>query len=343
MLTSKRIAILIGPQFHDEEATVPQKYLANLGAKVDLVGLDASTLTGKYNRITVTPDKTIDQVSAGAYDGLIIPGGGAPERIRINETALAFVRAFWQTGRPIGAICHGAQVLISARLLTGVTTTCFVGIRDDVLLAGAHYVDEEVCVDGPYISSRKPEDLPAFNKAFSEALAGTHLHTQVSDLDPLSALALAISREQGAKEFYLAAAVKMKTEHLRNKFNYFAAIEQGHYDQLLDLYVRLSGGDQPAVPVNNMEIGSHSVSAEMTAEQAIQLAMDAEEKAYAYYRQAALKARHVKAKEMFEQLSGEEIEHKRLLSVDASTMAGGQSHFQWATHWDVPPGMEDLW
>ncbi len=343
MLTSKRIAILIGPQFHDEEATVPKKFLEDRGAQVDLIGLDRSTLTGKYNRITLTPDKTITQVAAGDYDGLIIPGGGAPERIRVNETALAFVKAFWQTGRPVGAICHGAQVLISARLLNGVTTTCYVGIRDDVILAGAHYVDQEVCIDGPYISSRQPEDLPAFNRAFSEALSGPLLSKEVLNLDPLAALALAINREQGARDFYQAAAGKMKKENLCNKFLYFAAIEQGHFEQLSDLYTRLSGGNKPAASVSDVEIGSHSISAEMTAEQAIKMAMDAEEKAYAFYRQAALKSRHVKAKEMFEQLAAEEIEHKRLLSVDAGALAGGPSHFQWATHWDVPPGMEDLW
>ncbi|HPN36338.1 MAG TPA: DJ-1/PfpI/YhbO family deglycase/protease [bacterium] len=343
MLKDKRIAILIGPQFHDEEATLPKEYLQKLGAQVDWVGLDRSTLIGKYNRVSLTPDKTIDEIRAADYDGLIIPGGGAPERIRVNDAALALVKAFWQTGRPVGAICHGAQVLISAGLLEGVTTTCFVGIRDDVKLAGAHYVDQEVCVDGPYISSRKPEDLPAFNKAFSEAVAGIHLHTEVADLDPLASLQLAISREKGAMEFYRSAAAVMKQEKIRNKFTYFGAIEQGHFDQLSELYVKLSGGQAPAPKVTAQEIGSHQVSADLSSEEAIRLAMQAEEKAYQFYRQAALKARHSKAKEMFEYLAAEEIEHKRLLSVDRSTAAGGQGHFQWATHWDVPPGMEDLW
>ena len=343
MLKNKKIAILVGPQFHDEEASVPRQYLEELGAQVEWVGLDHSTLTGKYNRMTLTPEKAIDEIRPVDYDGLIIPGGGAPERIRLNKIALSFVTSFWHTGRPVGAICHGPQVLISAGLLTGVTTTCYEGIRDDVKLAGAHYVDEEVCVDGPYISSRKPEDLPAFNRAFAEVVAGLHLKTEVSALDPLASLALAVNREKAAMEFYSGVAHVMKAENIRNKFNYFAVIEQGHFEQLSDLYARLSGGSPPPSQTNKSEIGGHRVSPDLSAEEDIKLAMQAEEKAYEFYRQAALKARNQKAKEMFEYLAGEEIEHKRLLSVDMSSLRGGQGHFQWATHWDVPPGMEDLW
>ncbi len=343
MLDNKKIAILIGPQFHDEEATIPKQYLENLGARVDLVGLDRSTLTGKYNRITLTPDKAITEIRPHEYDAVIIPGGGAPERIRINDTALQFVKAFWQTGRPLGAICHGAQVLISADLLRGVTTTCFVGIRDDVKLAGAHYVDEEVCIDGPYLSARKPEDLPAFNKAFADAVAGKTLKTEVDELDAIASLNLAINREKGAMDFYSSAAAALSSVSIRNKFKYFALIEQGHFEELSDLYTRLTGGKKPEVQVSTTEIGSHKVFPDMTAEEAISLAMRAEEKAYEFYRQASLKAKHPRAKEMFEYLDGEEIEHKRLVSVDMKSVRGGQGHFQWAKHGDTPPGMEDLW
>jgi protease I len=343
MLENKKIAILIGPQFHDEEATIPKKYLEELGARVDLIGLDHATLTGKYNRITLTPDKAITEVRPHEYDAIIIPGGGAPERIRIDEKALQFVKAFWQTGRPVGTICHGAQVLISADLLRGVTTTCFVGIRDDVKLAGAHYVDQEVCQDGPYISCRKPDDLPAFNKAFAEAVAGVALKTEVAELDAISSLTLAISREKGAMDFYDGVAAITKSVSIRNKFKYFALIEKGHFEQLADLYGKLTGGKSPEMQVLTTEIGSHKISPDLTAEDAISLAMRAEEKAYEFYRQASLKAKHPKAKEMFEYLAGEEIEHKRLLSIDMTSVRGGQGHFQWATHWDTPPGMEDLW
>jgi len=94
-LKGKRVAILIGPQFHDEEATSPKNHLQQLGANVDLIGLDRSPLTGKMGRVLLTPDRGIDEIAAGEYDGIIIPGGGAPERIRVNDQAIALVRAFW--------------------------------------------------------------------------------------------------------------------------------------------------------------------------------------------------------------------------------------------------------
>jgi len=340
MLNGKRIAILIGPQFHDDEATAPRTYLQQQGAKVELVGLDRSTLAGKYGRITLTPDRAIGEIKVDDYDGLIIPGGGAPERIRVHDGALEFVKSFWATGRPVGAICHGAQVLISAEVLAGVTLTCYIGIRDDVRLAGAHYVDQEVCIDGQLVSSRKPEDLPAFNKAFADLISGVGAADE--DLDALSALQVAISREKGAQEFYQGMAGIVATEALRNKFNYLAVTEQGHFDQLSELYEKLAG-KKAGDALMGTEISGKMVSPKITAEEAIELAMAAEQKAYEFYRGASLKARGKRAKEMFEYLAAEEIEHKRLLSVDRAAAQGGQGHFQWATHFDVPPGMEDLW
>jgi protease I len=339
MLNGKRIAILIGPQFHDEEATVPRAWLREKGAAVDLIGLDRAELTGKYGRITLTPDLGIDEAKIGDYDGLLIPGGGAPERIRVNDKALAFVKAFWQTGRPIGAICHGAQVLISADVLAGVTATCFIGIRDDIKLAGAHYVDQEVCIDGQLISSRKPEDLPAFNKAFGDAISGAGGE---KIMDALAALEMAISREKGAQEFYSGVADVLTNEALRNKFKYLAITEEGHFEQLSDLFEKIAL-KRPSATIMATEISGKMVSPNITAEEALDLAMTAEQKSYEFYRQMALRAKSARAQEMFEFLAAEEMEHKRLLSVDKSLLQGGQGHFQWATHFDVPPGMEDLW
>ncbi len=338
-LKGKRVAILIGPQFHDEEATVPKTYLQQHGAVVDLIGLDRSQVTGKFGRITLIPDKSVNEIQADQYDGIIIPGGGAPERIRVNDDAIAFVRAFWQTGKPVGAICHGPQVLISAEVLAGVTTTSYIGIRDDLKLAGAHYVDKEVQIDGQLVSSRKPEDLPAFNAAFADLLAGSK---EERALDAVAALELAISREKGAQEFYSAASEKMPTEALRNKFKYLALTEEGHFDQLSELYEKVT---QRKPPVNLMatEISSKTVTAQITATEALDLAMVAEQKAYDFYRKMAALSKSPKAQEMFEYLANEELEHKRMLSIDKATAQGGQGHFQWATHWDVPPGMEDLW
>lgn len=343
MFTTKKIAILVAPQFHDEEAVSPRTFLEKKGAHVDWIGLDDAELNGKYGKVSLTPEKTIDQVSARDYDGLIIPGGGAPERLRINETTLKFVKDFWATGRPVGAICHGPQVLISADLVQGAKLTSYIGIRDDLKLAGATWVDEEVCMDGQLITSRTPDDLPAFNEAFAKALAGDIISKEEKELSALEALNMAISREKGAFDFYTGMAAIVVEEAVKNKFSYLAVIEQGHFDMLSDMYTQLSDGKQPNVDIKQNELGKHRVSPDITSQEAVDLGILAEEKAYQFYRNAASKARGGKVKEMFEYLAAEELEHKRLFLMDKAAAQGGQGHFQWATHFDIPPGMDDLW
>lgn len=198
MTKNKRIAILIAAKFHEEETTVPRDYFLSKDVQVDLLGLENGPVMGKNNKFSLLPDKPVGDVKARNYDGLIIPGGGAPELIRIDEAALEFVKSFWATGRPVGTICHGAQVLISAGVLEGVTLTSYAGIRDDVKNAGAKYVDKPVCVDGQLISSRKPQDLPEFNATFEKALFTGFVPGAEKDLNPLDALELAINREKGA-------------------------------------------------------------------------------------------------------------------------------------------------
>ncbi len=342
MLSGKRIAILIGPNFHDEEATIPREFLRAKNASVDLVGLDDSELKGKYGKIKLRPDKTINDIKATDYDAVIIPGGGAPERIRLNAKALKFVEDFWKTGKPLAAICHGPQVLISAKLLKGVTLTSYEGIRDDIKNAGGKYVDKEVHVDGQLITSRKPEDLPIFNETILKALTTGFLSNEEKDLDILKALELAIAREKGAQEFYSGVAEMINREKVSNKFKYLATIEETHFDQLSEMFEKLSGGQKATIDLSGSEIGMHRVSPDITTEEAIELAMQAEQKAYDFYRNAALKAKSNAAKEMFQYLAAEELEHKRLFSVDMAAQ-GGRGHFQWATHFDIPPGMDDLW
>jgi len=343
MQGKKRVAILVGPNFHDEEATIPRDYLLNQGIDADWVGLDKSQITGKYGRISLTPQKNIAEISAQEYDGLIIPGGGAPERLRIVPKVIEFVRDFWASGKPIGAICHGPQVLISAGLLSNVTTTCYVGISDDVKLAGAHYVDQEVCVDRQLITSRTPNDLPAFNSAFTAALTSGSPTAKEKAMDVLDALELAISREKGAKDFYSFAGESLKEAAVRNKFRYLATVEQAHYDQLSDLFRQIAGSRRLNEEIEKSEIGKHRISPELTSEMAVDLAVQAEQKAYEFYRRLAGKSKGRKVREMFEYLAAEEAEHQRLLSVDLAAHKGGLGHYQWATHWDIPPGMEDFW
>lgn len=343
MLTGKKVAILIAEKFHDEEATIPRDFLKEQGAQPELIGLNLAEVTGKYDRIVLVPEKSIDQVDAQNYDGLIIPGGGAPERLRINETVLAFVKDFWATGRPVGAICHGPQVLISADIVRGITLTSYIGIRDDLKLAGASWVDEEVSIDGQLITSRTPDDLPAFNRAFAKALAGDIVSEEEKELSAFEALNLAISREKGAFDFYTSMASVVDEEAVKNKFSYLAAIEQGHFDMLSELYTQLTDGQKPRVDIKQNELGKHRVSPDITSQEAIDLGIWAEDKAYQFYRNAASKAKGAKVKEMFEYLAAEELEHKRLFLVDKAAAQGGQGHFQWATHFEIPPGMDDLW
>ncbi len=343
MAKTKKIALLLAAKFHEEETTGPRDYFLTRGVEVDLLGPEKAPLLGKNNKFSLVPDKSIGEVNAKEYDGLIIPGGGAPEVLRINDAVLDFVRAFWATGRPVGTICHGPQVLISAGTLDKVTLTCYAGIRDDVKNAGAIYVDKAVCVDGQLISSRQPGDLPEFNKMFEKALFTGFVPDDEKDLKPLQALELAINRENGAREFYENAALIMKSAALVNKFRYLATIEAGHYEQLAELYIKLSGGTQPADNLRLTEIGKNLLTDSMTSAEAVDLSIQAEQKAYDFYRHAALKSVKPEVKEMFEFLAAEELEHKRLLLLDKASMQGGQGHFQWATHFDIPPGMDDLW
>lgn len=167
----KRVAMVIAPSFEDSEAIDPKEHLEFLAAQVTLIGIETGQVTGKKGA-TLSVDTTFDQVSPDDFDMLVIPGGGAPENLRIHDGAVAFTRAFVESGKPVGAICHGAQLLISARVLKGRQLTCVNKIRDDVTNAGGIYVDHALVQDGNLITSRIPADLPVFNDALGTALLG---------------------------------------------------------------------------------------------------------------------------------------------------------------------------
>jgi protease I len=169
---AKNIAMVIANNFEDAEATSPKEYLEGKGAKVTVIGIDKNTVHGKKGA-TLDPDMTFDQLGADGidqFDALVIPGGGAPENLRINDAAVEFTKRFVDSGKVVASICHGPQLLISAGVLKNRTTTSVNKIRDDVRNAGAHYVDEPVAVDGNLISSRTPADLELFNDAIAAAL-----------------------------------------------------------------------------------------------------------------------------------------------------------------------------
>lgn len=165
----KRVAMVIAKNFEDVEATDPKEYLEAHGAKVTLIGIEPGSVTGKKGA-TLPVDATFEQVSPDEFDMLVIPGGGSPENLRIHDDAVGFTKAFVESGRPVGAICHGAQLLISARVLKGRQLTCVNKIRDDVTNAGGIYVDLPLVEDGNLITSRVPADLPVFDEALGRAL-----------------------------------------------------------------------------------------------------------------------------------------------------------------------------
>lgn len=167
----KKIAILIDNNYQDEEGVDPKIFLESKGFSVDYIGIEKGIKKGKFGRNTVVVDKTFNATNPKDYDGIIIPGGAAPEYLRVNDDVLNWVKQFLNTGKLVAAICHGPQVLISANACKGKKMTSYIGIRDDLKLAGAIYEDKEVLIDGNFITSRKPEDIPAFNKAILDYLS----------------------------------------------------------------------------------------------------------------------------------------------------------------------------
>ena len=166
----KRVAMVIARNFEDSEAIDPKAYLERHGTAVTLIGTELGTVEGKKGA-SMEVDTTFDRVTADEFDMLVIPGGGAPENLRIHDGAVAFTRAFVESGKPVAAICHGPQLLISAKVLAGRRLTCVNKIRDDVINAGGDYVDEALVEDGNLITSRTPADLPVFDGALGRALA----------------------------------------------------------------------------------------------------------------------------------------------------------------------------
>ncbi|WP_410772540.1 type 1 glutamine amidotransferase domain-containing protein [Fontibacillus sp. BL9] len=158
-----KVAFLLANQFEDSEMQVPYDEVKKAGHQADIIGLKAGgTLKGKQGKAEYTADKGIAEVKVEDYDAVVIPGGSSPENLRLDPGILDFVTKADKTGKPIAAICHGPQILISADLLKGRTITCYPPLQDDMVNAGAEFRDEEVVVDGNFVTSRTPKDEPAF-------------------------------------------------------------------------------------------------------------------------------------------------------------------------------------
>ncbi|TFW10436.1 type 1 glutamine amidotransferase [Oxalobacteraceae bacterium OM1] len=175
-LTGRRIAVLAVDGFEEVELSVPVAALKAEGADVDIVSLHAGRIRGvnlhePANMVRV--DKTLDRANPAQYDGLLIPGGFInPDLLRQSAVARDFVRAFERQGKPIATLCHGPWLLASAGLASGRTMTSWPGIRDDMVNAGAAWLDQEVVRDGNWVTSRGPQDMVPFVAAMTELFSG---------------------------------------------------------------------------------------------------------------------------------------------------------------------------
>jgi protease I len=165
-----RIAVMVAEGFHDGEAYMPMGYLLNQGYHITVIG-PARGIVKSYNSdFTINIEKAVSEVSVDDFDALILPGGRGPAVLREDSGVLAFVRAFWDSGKVTAAICHGPQVLITAGVLDGRTTTGVGGIREELEGAGVKFLDQPVVVDGNLVTSRVPQDLHDFSLNIVEAL-----------------------------------------------------------------------------------------------------------------------------------------------------------------------------
>lgn len=169
-LSGKHVAILVGEGFHDGETYIPMGYVANLGAEVTVIGLKPGVHKAYNSDITAKVHASVNDVSVDDFDALIIPGGHSPNWLRQHEDIVNFTRDFFNTGKPVAAICHGPQVLITAGVLEGRKATCFPAVDEEIKGAGAEYQDVPVLQDGNLITSRIPDDIPVFVKTLTKAL-----------------------------------------------------------------------------------------------------------------------------------------------------------------------------
>lgn len=166
------IAAIVTNLFEDSEYIDPAEALKKAGHTVVTVGIrEEEVVWGKTDNSPVKIDRAVGSVNVDEFDALLIPGGYSPDKLRVFDEAVEFVRAFVMSGRPVFVICHGPQLLITAGVLEGRRVTGYASIVQDIKNAGAEYVDEEVVVDGNLVSSRGPADLPAFIRTMLEKLA----------------------------------------------------------------------------------------------------------------------------------------------------------------------------
>jgi protease I len=175
-LQNKKVAILAADMFERVELEEPRKALENAGADVEIVSIHDGEIKGfdHFDPAGETKvDRTVEEASANDYDALLIPGGvGNPDQLRGDENAVAFVRGFHEAGKPMAVICHGPWVLVEAGVVRGRRVTSWPTLETDIRNAGGEWVDDEVVVDGNLVTSRKPDDIPAFNREMTRLFSG---------------------------------------------------------------------------------------------------------------------------------------------------------------------------
>jgi protease I len=178
-LQGKRVAFLATDMVEQVELTEPWKAVEQAGGTPELISLEEGEIQGfnHYDKAdTFKVDRTVEEAQADDYDALVIPGGvGNPDTMRMDENAVAFTRAFFEQGKPVGVICHGPWMLVEAGVVRDRKLTSWPSLQTDIRNAGGNWVDEEVVVDQGLVTSRKPDDLPAFNeKIIEEFCEGKH-------------------------------------------------------------------------------------------------------------------------------------------------------------------------
>lgn len=159
----KHVLIISADGFEDSELLQPWQQLNEEGVTADIASLRTGAITGKHG-LEVNANMTVKDVNPDDYDMLLLPGGKAPAELRKHQRVLDIAQHFFQTGKPVAAICHGPQILISAGVMKGRKATSAASVAEELKTAGANYLDRQVVVDGNLITSRKPDDIPAFMK-----------------------------------------------------------------------------------------------------------------------------------------------------------------------------------
>ena len=178
-LKNKRVAFLATDGFEQVELTEPWKAVEDAGGEPELISLESGRIQGFNHHDkgdTFTVDKTVNEASPSDYDGLVLPGGVInPDKLRTHDNAMEFVKAFFEQGKPVGAICHGPWSLVETGMVKGRKVTSWPSLKTDIRNAGGSWVDEELVIDRGLFTSRKPDDLPAFCKKLVEEVAeGKH-------------------------------------------------------------------------------------------------------------------------------------------------------------------------